>query len=104
MRYFSKFELRFARSHQEKYAKFSGLCVLFNLKLSWFIVLLSQTAQLLYQVHLALSTTFLGYFKVFSELKLFFLSNFDIVSNFLFIVNSVFLLFFKKVCFCFSVF
>ena len=52
----------------------------------------------------SLVNNFLGYFKVFSELKPFFLSNFDIISNFPFIVNSVFLLFFKKVCFCFSVF
>ena len=37
--YFSKFKFRFAHFHQEKYAKyakFSGLCVLFNLKLSRF--------------------------------------------------------------------
>ena len=67
MRYFSKSKLRFAHFHQEKYVKFSGLCVLFNLKLSRFIVSLFETARLLYQVHLSLSTVFLIVLKVFSN-------------------------------------
>ena len=58
MRYFSKLELRFARSRQEKYANFQGCvyCLILNYHGSF--ALLFETAWLLYQAHFILSTTF----------------------------------------------
>ena len=62
VRCFSKFKLRLRSLSLRKTCEFSGLCVLFNLKFSRF--LLNESAQLLYQVHFSLSTVFLTIFWI----------------------------------------